>query len=120
MDFIFSSQLLITIQFCTKLKCDTCSYHGTENIREGATCQSSYELINVVYGKGGNIVLKRTVWEERKYFQIIKNVLLLIISLLTLSMWVGLNSPLILTQNVVRWIGLVLRFITIYNTCMLI
>ena len=44
------------------------------------------------------------------------------LSLLTLSLSVGLNSPLILTQNVVRWIGIVLRFITIYNIyiCMLV
>ena len=44
--------------------------------------------------------------------QLYVDLMLLVISLLTLSMSVGLNSPLILTQNVVRWIGLVLRFIT--------
>ena len=47
--------------------------------------------------------------------------MLLVIILLTLSVSVGLNSPLISTQYVVRWVGLVLRFLTIYNTvCLLL
>ena len=41
--------------------------------------------------------------------------MLLVISLLTLSMSVGLNSTLKLTQYVIKWVGIVLRFIAIYN-----
>ena len=50
--------------------------------------------------------------------QLYVDLMLLVISFLTLLMSVGCNIPLILTQYVVRWVGLVLRFITIYNTCM--
>ena len=42
------------------------------------------------------------------------------IGLLSLSMCVGLNNPLILTQYEVRWEGLVLRFLTMNDTCMLV
>ena len=43
---------------------------------------------------------------------------LLVISLLTLSMCLGLNNPLILTQYVDRWVGPVMKFLTMYDTCM--
>ena len=46
--------------------------------------------------------------------------MLLVIVSLTLSMCVGLNNPLILTQYEVRWLGLVLRFLMMYDTCMLV
>ena len=48
------------------------------------------------------------------------DLVLLVISLLTLLMSVGFNNHLILTQYVIRWVGLVLRFLTIYNTFILI
>ena len=44
--------------------------------------------------------------------------MLLEIDLLTLSMCVGLDNPLKLNQYVSRWVGLVLRFLTMYDTCM--
>ena len=50
----------------------------------------------------------------------ILNLMLLVISLLTLFMSVGFNNHLKLTQYVIRWVGLVLRFLTIYNTCMFV
>ena len=43
---------------------------------------------------------------------------LLVISLLTLYMCLGLNNPLILTQYVDRWVCLVMRFLTVYDTWM--
>ena len=43
---------------------------------------------------------------------------LLVISLLNLSLCVGLNNPLILTQYVDSWVGLVMKYLTMYDTCM--
>ena len=57
---------------------------------------------------------------SKKVWQLYVDLMFLVIILLTLSMSVRLNSPMILTQYVVRWEGLVLRFLTIYNTCMLV
>ena len=37
-----------------------------------------------------------------------------------ISMSVGLNSPLMLTQYVARWLGLVLGFQTMYDTYMIV
>ena len=53
-----------------------------------------------------------------KVKQLYIDLMILVISLLTLLMSVGFNIPLILTQYVIRWVGLVSRFLTIYNTCM--
>ena len=58
--------------------------------------------------------------DSKKVWQLYLNLMLLVISSLTLSMSVGLNSPLMLTQDVVRWVSLDLRIKTIYNTCMLV
>ena len=52
--------------------------------------------------------------------QLYVDLVLLVISLLTLVMSVGFTITLILTQYVIGWVGLVLRFLTIYNTCMLV
>ena len=49
----------------------------------------------------------------KKVWQLYIDLMLLVISLLTLLKSVGCNIPLILTQYVVRWVGLVLRFLTI-------
>ena len=48
--------------------------------------------------------------------QLYVDLMLLVISFLTLLMSVGCNIPLILTQYVVT-VGLVLRFLTIHSTC---
>ena len=55
--------------------------------------------------------------DSKKVWQLYIDFMLLVISLLTLLMSAGLNIPLILSQYVVRWVGLVLKFLTIYNTC---
>ena len=57
---------------------------------------------------------------SKKVWQLHVDLILLVISLLTLPMSVGCNIPLILTQYVVRWVGLVPRFLTMYNTCMFV
>ena len=43
--------------------------------------------------------------------------MLLVKGLLTLSMCVGLNNSLILTPYEVRWVGLIPRFLTMYDNC---
>ena len=58
--------------------------------------------------------------DSKKVKQLYVDLMLLVISLLTLLMSVGFNNHLILTQYVIRWVGLVLRFLTIYNTCMFV
>jgi len=42
--------------------------------------------------------------------------MLLVIGVLTLLMSVGFIIPLILTEDVIRWVGLVLRILKMYNT----
>ena len=61
------------------------------------------------------ILILYIVWltcpdDSKKVWQLYVDFVLLTRSLLTLSMSVGLNSPLILSQYVVKWVGLVLRF----------
>ena len=56
MDILFCSQLLITYNKCTQLKCDMCSYHRTENNREGTTYQrcvqggKNYSKMKIFWG----------------------------------------------------------------------
>ena len=88
-------------------------------------CGVKIHKINPVFGYRVKISTLYMVWsncpdDSKKVKQLYVDLMLLVISLLTLLMSVGFNIPLILTQFVIRWVGLVLRFLTIYNTCMFV
>ena len=89
-------------------------------------CRVKINQINPIFGYRVKITpdikpingLTDLSWWFQKGMTIVRDLMLLVISLLTLLMSVGCNIPLILTQYVVRWIGLVLTFLKRYDTCM--